>query len=422
MPTLFGNEPIKSGIKRCRYDRRLEPPTAPCYPPTMSDPTPNEGTVRCPHCGQTFTLSDALTGPLRDHLRSELQEESTARLEAETRRIRAEAEKTIRGKLETELKDREDALAQSQKALAEAREKELALRKQARTLQDKQAALELEITRKLDEEREKLVADSRKQFEEERHLKDKEKNKLIDDLRKALEEARRKAEQGSMETQGEVLELDLESTLGIAFPTDGFLPVPKGVRGADLVQHVRDGQARDCGTILWETKNTKRWGNQWIAKLKDDQVAAGASVAILVSSVLPDDVAHFGYVDGVWVCDPPSATGLAIAMRHQLIALTFEKLTSVGKNEKMETLYRYLTGPEFRQKIETIVQSFTGMQEQVHRERRAMEKLWKEREKQIQRVVLNTSSMYGDISGIAGALPDIEILALDQPADPAAEH
>ncbi len=251
-------------------------------------------------------------------------------------------------------------------------------------------------------------------FAEQHRLKDREKDKMITDLHKALEDAKRRAEQGSSETQGEVLELDLEKTLRGTFPMDDVEPVPKGIRGADLVHHVKGPDGHACGMILWETKNTKAWSDRWTTKLKDDAVMTRATVSVLVSSSLPANVERFGYRDGIWVTDYSSMIGLATALRMHLQELSFDKRASAGKGEKMEALYDYLSGPEFRQKVVAIVETFTGMKVQLDKERRAMERLWKEREKQIERVVLNTSGMYGDIRGIAGAsVQQIEELELD---------
>jgi hypothetical protein len=190
--------------------------------------------------------------------------------------------------------------------------------------------------------------------------------------------------------------------------------VSKGVRGADLIHTVRTPLGADCGVLLWETKNTKDWSSKWIPKLKDDMIEKRATIAILVSVVLPEGVGRFGQVDGVWVSDPLSAIPLAAALRQQLVALDRERQTSVGKNEKMEILYAYLAGTEFKQKIEGIVEAFTAMQDQVNQERRAMEKNWKQREKQIERVIKNTVGLYGDMQGIiGGAIPQIPALELD---------
>ena len=225
-----------------------------------------------------------------------------------------------------------------------------------------------------------------KQFSEESNLKLKEKQKQIDDLRKSLEEAKRKSEQGSMEIQGEVLELDLEQTLHSQFIHDVITPVPKGIKGADVIQEVRDASLNECGKIIWEAKNTKKWSPQWLQKLKDDQREIGANIALLVSVALPDGINSFGMIDGVWVTDIQSYKPLASALREQLIQVSFARNASQGKSEKMDVMFNYLSGDEFRQRVEAIVDTFSDMHDQLNKEKRAMERIWKEREKQIQRI------------------------------------
>jgi hypothetical protein len=270
------------------------------------------------------------------------------------------------------------------------------------------------VARKLDEEREKIREEVSKKADEEHRLKDLEKEKLIKDLQNSVEDMKRKAEQGSMETQGEVLEQDFEAQLKAFFVHDDIQPVPKGIKGADLVQTVRTPIGAECGILLWETKNTKAWSNAWIPKLKDDMIETRASIAILVSVVLPNGIKRFEQVDGVWVSDPLCAIPLAAALREQLTAISRERTASTGKSEKMEALYQYLAGVEFKQKIEGIIEAFTSMQEQLNKERRAMEKHWKQREKEIERVVKNTVGLYGDMQGIIGdQIPTIPALELD---------
>ena len=379
----------------------------------MASPNP-ESRIRCPACGKEFELSEALTGHLRTHLRQELEAETAVRLKQETERIEKDVRESVKASYEVELKDRSAALEASKKALADAQQQELQLRKQHRELIQTPESMEVEIARTLDAEREKIRAYALEKFAEDHNLKDREKDKMIGDLRRSLDEAKRKAEQGSMEIQGEVLELNLEEDLQSAFPGDRIEPVPKGIRGADVLQRVIGAGGAECGTIVWETKNTKSWSEAWVQKLKDDQVAVGGRLAVLVTRSLPADVPQFGMRDGLWISDWRSALGLASALRQQLEELAFEKRASVGKNEKMESLYHYLSGPDFRHKVTAVVETFNTMHDQLHRERRAMEKNWKEREKQIQRVTLNMSGLYGDIRGIAGAaIPDLEILELE---------
>jgi hypothetical protein len=218
-----------------------------------------------------------------------------------------------------------------------------------------------------------------------------------------------------METQGEVLELDLEQTLHSQFIHDIIKPVPKGIKGADVIQEVRDASLNECGKIIWEAKNTKKWSPQWLQKLKDDQREIGANIALLVSVALPDGIKSFGMIDGVWVTDIQSYKPLASALREQLIQVSFARNASQGKSEKMDIMFNYLSGDEFRQRVEAIVDTFSNMQVQLNKEKRAMERIWKEREKQIQRISTNTIGMYGDVRGIIGSsvqtIPALELEA-----------
>ena len=408
-----------------------------------------EGKITCPNCGEEFEISDALTGRIREHLKAELLKEVSRReaklnkktaalkaqedqiaksreaideeIETKLRERLADAEKKTAKKLEgqyaDQLKDLQGAIEEKDAAIKTFREQELALRKAQRQLKEATESLELEVARKLDEEREKIRGQAEKKLAETHRLKDLEKDKVINDLKTSLEDMKRKAEQGSMETQGEVLEQDFEAQLKSFFVHDDIQPVPKGIRGADLIQTVRTTMGVESGVLLWETKNTKAWSSAWIPKLKDDMIEVRASIAILVSVVLPDGINRFGQVDGVWVSDPLSALPLAAALREQLMAVSRERNASVGKSEKMETLYQYLAGVEFKQKIEGIVEAFTSMQDQLNRERRAMERHWKQREKEIERVVKNTVGLYGDMQGIIGGqIPAIPALELDDEA------
>ncbi|MBT8372419.1 MAG: DUF2130 domain-containing protein [Deltaproteobacteria bacterium] len=406
-----------------------------------------QGKITCPNCGEEFEISDALTGRIREHLKGELLKEVSRReaklkektealkvqeaeisksreaiddeIETQLKKRLADAEKKAAQKLEgqyaDQLKDLQGAIEEKDDALKGFREQELELRKEQRKLKEAAESLELEVARKLDEEREKIRGEAEKKLIEEHRLKDLEKDKKINDLRSSLEDMKRKAEQGSMETQGEVLEQDFEAQLKSFFVHDDIQPVPKGVRGADLIQTVRTTLGAESGKLLWETKNTKAWSTAWIPKLKDDMIEVRASVAILVSVVLPDGINRFGPVDGVWVSDPLSAIPLAAALREQLMAVSRERTATIGKSAKMETLYQYLAGVEFKQKIEGIVEAFTSMQDQLNKERRTMERHWKQREKEIERVVKNTVGLYGDMQGIIGGqIPSIPALELDE--------
>ena len=366
--------------------------------------------INCPNCGHPIPLTDALTGQLRHDIEARLKLDEEKHVKAAV----AAAESRVRDQTGQDLKLLREQLTEQQRKTRAAQDAELALRKDKAALEERGRELDLEVARKVDAEKQRLEESIRKTVGEEQSLKVKEKDKQIDDLKKLLDEAKRKSEQGSQELQGEVLELDIQAMLQQHFPHDVINPVPKGVRGADLIQEVRDGALRPCGSIVWETKNTKHWQPGWLDKLKEDQRAVGANLAVLVSVALPGEFGEFGQIDGVWVASLRAWPALAIALREQLIQVAFARAASEGKNEKMELMYRYLAGDQFRQRVQGIVEAFTEMQDQLNRERRAMERLWKEREKQIERVITNTVGMYGEMRGIVGAtMPEIPALTLE---------
>jgi hypothetical protein len=213
---------------------------------------------------------------------------------------------------------------------------------------------------------------------------------------------KRKLEQGSQQTQGEVLELEIEQMLRQSFPHDDISPVAKGVRGADVLQVVKNNFGQECGTIVWELKRTKAWSNEWITKLKDDQRNIKADVAIIISQVLPPDIKSFGNKDGVMIGNYESIMALAGLLRGHLIDINSVKLVSVGKAEKMEILYNYLAGNEFKMRVEAIVEAFTAMQDDIEREKRWFTAKWAKQEKYIRKVIDNTVGMHGDLQGIMG--------------------
>ena len=247
--------------------------------------------------------------------------------------------------------------------------------------------------------------------ETEYQLKLKELEKQLDDQRKLAEEMKRKSEQGSMQLQGEAQELLLEEMLRDHFPFDSISEVGKGVEGADCIQHVMNKLGTECGRIIFESKRTKAFSNAWIDKLKTDMRNKKADVAILVTQAYPKEMNCFGERDGVWICSFGEVLALTTALRHTRISISETKKAEENRGDKMHLLYDYLTGNEFRQNIETIVEGFLSMKNSIARERIQMEKLWKEREKQLEKVLISTSGMYGSIKGIAGAsIGDIPLL------------
>jgi hypothetical protein len=362
----------------------------------------NTALITCPNCGTEIALSQAL--------QEQFRQENEARLAA----LAGRAEEKAREDFAVEKELLVGQIAEERRKREVAQRAELELRQEKGALEDRARELDLEVARRVDSEKRDLEEALRRGFAEQKDLKLKEKDKLIDDLRRSLDEAKRKSEQGSQQRQGEVLEIDVEAELARRFPHDLVAPVAKGARGADLIQEVRDSALRACGTIVWETKNTRHWHAGWLDKLKEDQRAVGASLAVIVSTVLPDGIVEFGRLDGVWVASLRAWPALALALREQLIEVAFAHAAADGKHEKMEFLYHYLSGDQFRYRIEAMVEGFTALQTGLNRERTAMERIWKEREKQIERVLANTAGMYGEVRGIVGSsVPRVPALELD---------
>jgi len=351
---------------------------------------------------------------LVERTRLEVEEKLRAESDAKAKTLIAQAEARTRQQGALELDQIKQQLAEEQARTQQAQKRELELARESAVLKQKQQELDLELERRLASARSEDEKRLRQLIGEEQSLTLAARDKQIEDMKKVIDDLQRKSQQGSQELQGEVLELDIQAALAQQFPHDEIAPVPKGVSGADLIQDVKNGQGQTCGRIVWETKNTKAWHAAWLPKLKDDTRAVNGNLAVLVTSTLPDGMHEFGLQDGVWIASRRAWPALAVALRDQILQVAFAHAASEGKHEKMEVLYRYLAGDPFRQKVTGIVEAFTALQEQLQRERRAMEKIWKDREKQIERVITNTVGMYGEMSGIlGGSLPEIPALTLE---------
>ena len=335
-----------------------------------------------------------------------------AEREAVEQRVTTVARRQARREIELELADLQSVAAEKDDQLKEAQKIELDLRKQKRDLEEQRYALGLEVTRRIDVERASIRETAIREFEEARQLKDAERDLRFQEVIKANDDLRRKLQQGSQQSQGEVLETTLEDLLRATFPLDLIEPVAKGVRGADVLQRVYTRSGYCCGTVVWESKNTKNWSDGWVEKLKDDQRDAGADIAVLVSTALPKDVTGFAFRQGIWLSEARLVSGLATALRNGLIEIALTKRAVAGKNEAVEVLFAYLTGAEFRQRVEAVVRTFSDMQGDLAEERRAAARRWTKREKQIARVIESTSGMYGGLQGLLGsAMPTIPALA-----------
>ena len=310
-------------------------------------------------------------------------------------------------------------MKQRDKKLAEAQKVQADLLRKQRELDDAKRELDLTVEKRVQEGLAATRAQAKKEAEESLSLKVKEKEQTIASMQTQIESLKRKAEQGSQQLQGEVQELELEALLGEKFPFDTIQPVPKGEHGGDVLHIVIGPLGQPCGTILWESKRTKNWSDGWLTKLRDDQRAAKAELAVIVSQALPKSVETFDLIDGVWVTHPRAALPIAVTLRHTLIEIATARQASEGQQTKMEMVYQYLTGPRFRQRVEAIVEAFSSMQQDLYKEKKAINKQWAKREEQIDRVMHATVGMYGDFQGIAGKtlqeIEGLELRALDAP-------
>lgn len=340
-------------------------------------------------------------------------QELNEKLLVQKKEIEEKAKKDANEELKVTMIDLEDQIKNKSEKLDEAHRQEIELRKQQRKLEEDKKDLELEVIRKIDLERKNIAERLTNDFEEKHRLKNLEKDKKLDDMRKKIEDLQKKAEQGSQQAQGEVLELDLEERFKDEFPIDDIIPVGKGVKGGDVIHTVKMQSGRVCGKILWEAKRTKNWSDGWIQKAKDDQRDAKAHLAVIVSETMPEGINQFNQINGVWVVCISLALELARVLRITLQEVSNEKSFQDGKTEKMEIMYAYLTGAEFKNRIEAILEGFITMRKDLITEKAAMERLWAKREKNIDKVIKNISGMHGDLEGIAGpSLPVIKMLEL----------
>lgn len=371
--------------------------------------------IKCPKCGEPFELNEAF--------KHELEEEFSKKSEQKRKEELAIAEKTGERKaLEKVTADFNIKLNQSIEDANEEKKRNIKLitelsemNKMIRDLKRKDEERELSFEKKVTNIEENAKNEARKKADEESRLKLLEKDKKLDEIQKINEELKRKISQGSQQTQGEVLEIELEKILKSAFPNDEIVPVEKGIRGADIIQKVWDSRGNFAGSIVWETKNAK-WSNEWIQKLKNDQRNIKAEIAVLISENLPPDVTSAGYMDGIWVADRKFIIGLSSALRAGLIQIFYVKKSNVGKNTKMETIYNYISGVEFTHRIDTIVEAFGQLQNEMEKEKRFFANKWARQEKFLRGAIDHTLGIHGDFKGILGtSIPDLKSsqLALD---------
>jgi hypothetical protein len=384
--------------------------------------------IKCPNCGHQFEPNDAIREEVEKELRSKAadwqkkkNEEFQVKLEEERNRLQQSLEENIRKNIASDFENKLRLLEQNNKdneeKLKTARQKEAEFMRKEQDLKNKEAEIEITVQKQLQKDREKLTEDIRKIEEQktagketEYQMRLKELEKQLDDQKKLADEMRRKSEQGSMQLQGEVQELALEEMLKAAFPFDIISEVGKGVRGADCIQTVRNNFGQECGKIIFESKRTKDFSNDWIEKLKADRRSLGADVAVIVTQALPKDMDRFGEKEGVWICSFSEVKAIAHLLRDGIIRIFNASKSQENKGDKVHLLYGYLTSTEFAEQWKAIREGFMSMKLSIQKERDAMERLWKAREKQLEKVLLNAAHVRGSIEGISGTDVDLNLL------------
>lgn len=408
--------------------------------------------IACPNCKVQFPLTETLAQPLIDTERAKAQQQAqelaasvrkreqelaqrekamvelkdqldtrqteidavvAAKLQEQRESLAKAADKNAADAFAARLQAVEQELAEKQAKLTESEDAELALRKERRVLEDERRRLELEIERRLQDERLRIREATQREEQETYRLKLAEKDKILADLRTQVEELRRKSDQGSQQLQGEVQALEVEAVLRAAFPNDGIEGVPKGCPGGDVVHSVVAPSGAQCGTILWESKRTKRWSDDWLAKNREDQRLVGAQIGVIVTTAMPKGFDGFDWVEGGWVAGMRWMRPLAVALRQAVIEVAMAKIAAQGREGKMERTYGYVTGSHFRQRVSAMVEACMAMQRDLDAEKRAMARQWAKRQRRLELLMTGTAGMYGDLQGIVGhSMPEVEGLNL----------
>ena len=394
--------------------------------------------IKCPNCSHEFPLEEVVSEDYKKELREQMmsykkqkddeiqrreqewklqmqqkETEAAKQLQAEKIKLQQQLEEQIRksiaGDYENKLKFLEQRDLDNEEKLRQSRQRELEFLRKEAEMKTREQELEILLQKKLSEERERIGEEIRKIEAQKNQVKEteyqlrlREMEKQLEDQKRLAEEMKRKAEQGSMQLQGETQELALEDKLRSAFPFDIISEVGKGVRGADCIQTVRNNFGQECGSIIYESKRTQNFSNDWIEKLKVDMRSQSAEIAVIVTNVMPKDMDCFGLRDGVWICSFSEVTALASVLRDGIIRVYNSARSQQNKGDKMNLLYDYLTSHEFAEQWSAIREGFMSMKISIQKERDAMERLWKAREKQLEKVLLSAAHVRGSIEGIAG--------------------
>ena len=402
---------------------------------------PQNTKINCPKCGHEFNVEDVLAHQIEEKYKKELNSKITtiesnyklkeislatkeealkqkqtdidkqieARVKTESAKKEKEIKKQVGEDYEAQIKTLSEETTEAKKQVQELRTTKIENEQLKRKLDDQKQNLEVEYEQKMTERLKEETNTIRKRESERVDLKLKERDEVINSMKEQMDEMKRRAEQGSMQLQGEVQELAIEDILRGFFPYDLIEEVGKGVKGADVIQTIRNKIGIDCGKILYESKRTKAFSHEWITKLKSDVVLVKADVCVIVTEALPEGIDRIGQKDGVWICSFNDFKSLILVLRDSLIRVNEAYSSQTNKGEKTQMLYDYLMSNEFKLQIGSIIEGFTSLQDSYIKEKRAMERIWKEREKQLEKVLLNTNHFIGSIKGIAGSsMPDLK--------------
>jgi hypothetical protein len=364
--------------------------------------------ITCPHCGKKVEISHVLKLQIEAEVTAASEAKHKKEIEDVKATVLAESEKKLKNKFELQLKQAAEDALEKEERNRELMERLDKMMDEMRELRKEKDNMKLEMKQKLAEDEDKIRADAQKKAEEEQQLKILEKDKQLQLALKEVEEMRRKLQQGSQQAQGEVFEEQFEKALATQYPNDKIDPVGKGIRGGDVIQEVWDSRGNYVGKILWELKNTKTWSEGWIDKLKADQRTIKAEEAVIITLAMPPGMKMAGFRNQVWVTGREFVIPLADSLRAKLIQLFYVKASVQGKDQKIEILYNYLSGTEFKHRVEAIVEAFSNMQAEIEKEKRYFMNKWARDEKNIRQVIDSTYGMHGDLKGIIGSsLPAI---------------
>jgi hypothetical protein len=403
--------------------------------------------MNCPNCGTEINVDELLISQFQDSIKKDLESELQIRkeelsqekmefkkLSLEFTKEKETLEETIQAKVKAQLSSREESLKEAirkeindEKSLQlqdleselikkSAQLKDLngtkaQLERLRRDMEEAETRIVLEKEKELSERLEQARSSIKEQVQQESFLKLKEREKVIEDLKNKLDEAKRQAEQGSMQLQGQIQELEIIELLREFHPYDEVTQSKTGANAADVLQVVRTQNGAECGKIYYESKRTKSWSNEWIKKFKQDNINTKADILVLVTNALPKGIERYGIVEGVWICSFNDVKELSLVLRYGLLKLQSVAITQHGKETKMESLYFYLTSEDFKNTFESILEGFKTLQDSHNGEKLKMQRLWKEREKVLEKILSNSIDFYGSIKGIAGsAVPEIPML------------